>query len=202
MPTAVLTKTQKHSKTEKGTEPLPLANAGLNKLLTEWNTAFNKAEDYWRKVVQYCGENEITNKQLEQGLIDIRGMAEVTAKNEAAKILKAAHIEEAVAALEDGATVDSVKKDILPKYEAIKGQKHAYQKKLEESEPNREAQLNKQLERVALLFIEDLQMVEPSDFVATARTAFKAALAKVEKKARKDAEASGNGEENEQEEEE
>src|SRR6516162_3863745 len=99
---AVMTKVQpqKHSKTEKGTEPLTVANAGLNKLLTEWDTAFNRAEEYWRRVVEYCAGNDITNKQLEQGLIEIRGMAEVTARNEAAKILKAAHIEEAVDALE------------------------------------------------------------------------------------------------------
>jgi hypothetical protein len=200
---AVMTKvqTQKHSKTEKGTEPLPNTDLGLNKLLTEWDTAFNRAAGYWRRIVEYCGENDITNQQLEQGLIEIRGMVESTAKNEAAKILKAAHIEEAVKALEDDKTVDYVKKEILPKYEAVKGQKHVYREKVGESGPNREEHLNKQLQRVALLFIQDLQMLESSDFVTAAKKAYRVAFAKVEKQARKSEEL-GNGEENEQEEDE
>jgi hypothetical protein len=188
MTPGVLTRTKKHSKTEKGTEPLPTANSGLNRLLTEWNKTLHQAEDYWRRIVEFCGENDITNQQLTQALIDIRGMAEVTATNEAAKILKAAHIEEAVQALEDGATVDSVKKDILPKYEAVKGQKHVYREKIGESRPDRETQLNKQLQKIASLFISELEMLELNDFMTAARKAWKIAFATIEKKARKDQE--------------
>jgi hypothetical protein len=201
MATGVVTRTQKHPKPEKGTEPLEASDTGLNKLLTDWNTAFNRAAEYWRRIVEYCAGNQITNKQLEQGLIEIRGMAEVTAKNEAAKILKTAHIEEAVDALNDGKTVDYVKKEILPKYEAVKGQKHVYRQKEGESTADTETKAHKQLQKVATYFIIELEMLEASDFLAAARQDYKTAFAAFEKKARK-AEELGNGEENEQEEDE
>jgi hypothetical protein len=156
--------------------------AKLLGLLKEWDAQEKKVQGYWKKVVEYCAENEVKNKELEQGLIQARGMEEVTARNEASKILKAAHIEEAIEALAEGETVSYVKNEILPKYEAVKGKKHEYKPRDEgPAEVDGDQRFAKSLQRIAMIAIKEREMVKIDLWIDAAKTAWRDAYQKFQK---------------------
>jgi hypothetical protein len=196
---AVLTGTRAHSKVEKGVKPsaASLVDKGLNTLMAQWKEAEGKAQGYFKQVVEYCAENDVSLATLETALINIRGIAPQTAKVEASKILKTARIDEVRVPFLDGKITTAQAKKEIGRYRKEKGE---YILKDAES-PDLEVEGDKKLQKVAAFFISELQMLESSDFVAAAKSNYKIVFTRIEAKARK-AEELGDGEENEQEEDE
>jgi hypothetical protein len=97
MPAAVMTRTRKQvrpdveieEEVETKADADVIVDKGLARLLNEWETQDNKAESYFVKVCQYVAENDITRPMLKKGLIELRGMKDLTANNEVSKIFKA-----------------------------------------------------------------------------------------------------------------
>jgi len=197
---AVLTKTKvkprvrvdEDEETETKAEPKPIVEKGLGGLVKQWDDNIKKGESYWARIVEYVADNEVSRKDLKAALIEIRGLAPMTADNECSKILTGAkeenreHLESLLAG---DITVRKFRELITTPQEG-------------KDEP--ETKFHKAMKKVATQAITELNMVELSDFVAAAKQDYRTAYAKVEAKQKREEEAQAakdNGEQDEDSEE-
>jgi hypothetical protein len=196
MPTLVGTRKKVHPKPEPKEETQVVKDVGLDKLLSDWDQSAAKAHGYFIRIVEYCHENDISNKQLQEGLMRVRGMNEGTARNQAAKILKAAHIDEVTERLDsnDPPTETEIK-HIIGGYKRVGPLEYV---KLDgKDRPEPEEVLGKLLFKLISRFIDELG-IEQGEFVQQVKRVYKDAYTKLKAKAEKDEES--EEEEGEQEE--
>jgi hypothetical protein len=159
-----------------------IVDKGLATLVKDWDKADKVQGSYWVKIAEYVSDNDISRAMLKKALMDLRGMAELTANNEVSKIFKLKDAPEVLEQLVNG--------DIT-----IKQAKEAVTKK-QEGTDDAETKVKKGLHRLASVAIQEVE-AEQGEFVQMAKTAYRETLAKLQAKAAKE---EGEGEEGEDEE--
>ena len=194
---ATLTATKKRVKAdvdvddevESKAEPDVIVDKGLGNLLKEWHQADRKAESYFLRIIEYVQENDISRQMLKKGLIEMRGMAELTANNEVSKVFKCIEQPDLVQqAVDKKITVRELRDRVT---------------KRQEGTDDPEQKLKKRLRLVATFAIsEDDLNYDEGQFLRESKRAYKDAYAKIEAKAERQSEDGEDGEEDEGDEEE
>jgi hypothetical protein len=188
MPTLVKARNRERVADEPETkeEPKVIVDKGLAKLVQEWDSQDKKAGGYWIRICEYVAENDITRAQLKKALMDLRGMAEVTANNEVSKIFKMRDNPDVLEQLKDGEITQREAREAVTKKQ--------------EGTDDAETKLKKQLNRAASFAINEVE-AESGEFVTLARGAYKDQYAKIEaRKAREEEGEEVEGDEEEEEE--
>jgi hypothetical protein len=177
--------------TKEEPEAKTIVSKGLAKLVTEWTQAVGKADSYFPKICQFVLEEGTEKKELKKALMEIRGMAKLTAGNEVSVIMRVIDYPDEIQKAIDGEITVRELRDIG--------------KEEHEGKDDPETKLEKGIKRMASFAIKELEMDQP-DFLAQCKSAYKdrhaAAVAAEAKKAAAEEAGEETGEEDENEEEE